>query len=489
MTAQSIPTPDSDADCQRQAHSRERRQVLYQEHAALAQARVIQQMGRTRTEAIGEADLSSNVMLDVNTALAVQYARTPVVAADGDLAERIKQVGLWNLMQRVQRDTGGLREMLVHVDVGDDGEPSYRPVFPDMVEADSGGDRPGEPNVIREYVEREDPQEPGKRIWTINALDIRDPENPSFRILDGRRGDGGERGDMTSAYLGGPKSGSAYPYRFGDGRPFINYELYHAAETGALWDSYEQRGLFEGTLNAIVLWTFFGHCVKNASWPQRYIAGLIALGAKPEGDSTDLEFDDVVRSGIVTDPTTVLQFMVDRDHVGQPLIGQWAPSVDPVALQQSIEAYERLVGTRAGLSGADIQKTSGDPRSGYALAISRDAIREKQRASEDLYRRSDLRLIQKTAALLSRAGPKRYSEKLGRITYEGVPLSAAERAALDVHIKARLDTGMIDPVEAYLEYHPELTEDQALEKLLLIEKRRAQLAAARASAPGANLED
>ena len=120
--------------------------------------------------------------------------------------------------------------------------------------------------------------------------------------------------------------------------------MLHAARTSSLFDAYEQRELIEGSLNCAVLWSFFAHCVRAASWPQRY-----AISVEVSGSTTA---DDGNSAAVVTDPATVVMFKGLEDSTSQPMIGQWSAGADPSVLQTAISQYERRVASYSGINPA-----------------------------------------------------------------------------------------------------------------------------------------
>jgi hypothetical protein len=81
-----------------------------------------------------------------------------------------------------------------------------------------------------------------------------------------------------------------------------------------------------------------------------------------------------------------------------------------------------------------------------------------------------------TAIMLNRAENRSYPEFGYRVTYQGVPQSAAERAALRQHLIETMAAGLMDPVSAYQELHPGATDAEALQALQAIQTIRNQIA-------------
>ena len=142
--------------------------------------------------------------------------------------------------------------------------------------------------------------------------------------------------------------------------------------------------------------SLFLHVTVDASWPQRW-----ALGARPQGLETTDADGNAVRQEVVTDPATILILERINDEL-QPQIGQFKAGGDPVELLTAIEAYAARLASDAGVSGSDMQRMSGDPRSGYAISLSADGKRQQQRRYSESFRISDQRLMGLSATLLNR---------------------------------------------------------------------------------------
>lgn len=435
--------------------------------------RLKQAIGDVRREAWGEPDLSSNVFRSSVSALAVLYDRAPNVSHDDPaatgLVDLVQHAGLWPLLRQVQRDTLGMREMLLRVDARTQADGSielvYRPVYPDLVLATPNPECPSEPIEIREARCRKDPETKRPR-WTWDIWDIRDPRHPEHRILD-------TSGNDISHLYGLPTGGlvgDAYPAMGADGLGVIPYGLYHAAQTGSLWNPYELSELVEGSLNCAVHWTFFGHVMRNCSWPQRYMVNVVT-GADLEGDVTSR------RETMVTDPATVLVLQQTEDG-RQPIISQWEPGADPMVMQEATALYERRVAAYAGISPSDVQRVAGDPRSGFAIALNREAQREAQRRFEPVFRPADEHLLAISAVMVNAAiGRSIYPEKGYRVAYQGLPPSPEEQQAERDQIRGLLEMGLLDTVTAYQRLNPGLSRPDAEKALDNIRATNARFGA------------
>lgn len=472
-----------------------RRHVLYSRHRKIIEDRTRKQVGKTRFEAWGsEVDMSSNVAETVYTQKAVQYDARPDITHDDSAAAAplisdaddkgspgfLDRAGIWLMMPRIQRDTLGLRVMFVRIDVVD-GELSYRPVFPDMVTTREFQDRPDVPFELRELREYQDP-DTKKTEWYWDVYDILEPSYKVLRASDDE--------DVSHIFLStadnpeGNFTGALYPYRWAAteddtevdadgnklGRPFLPFAIYRPVKSGLMYDAWSEAPVFDGTLQAAVFQTMFAHIMRTSSWPQRW-----GIGVEPSSLGTaDENQDGTSRQGTVTDPAVMLMFALLEDFEGQPMVGQFKPGADAAAFQTAIANYERRVAAMADLSPADIQRVSGDPRSGYALEISREGAREAQRKHEESFRRGDQELVAKSAAILNRATDSSFPEGGYRFEYRSLPKSAAELKEEAEYLNGEVESGNMDRVTAYQRRHPGISRAQAEEDLIKIRELNAR---------------
>ena len=442
---------------------------------------LLEHLPSDRREAWGPCDMSSNPLEQITRQLAVLYEEAPIVThkdetdisilvgSDG----YITRAGFFPLMQRVQQMTLAIRETIVRIDVIPHVQGTmprhaginYRLVYPDFVYIETSADAPDIPIKYQELRLRDINGEP---TWTWDVIDITNIDDPIFGMFiaekDGRIGQ-----DISMSVMGHETHrGENYPYRDDEGMPFLPIVVYRAEKTGSMWNSFDMSQIVSGSLNCAVLHSFYLHCVKSASWPQRYIAGLSLAGAS----SLDQDMP-ARRQSVTTDPTSVLVFQQDTDATN-PMIGQFSAGADPDKLQTSINAYEYRVATAGGISPAEASRTSGDPRSGYALAVSREGQREAQRRYAPIFRMSDLETISKTASLCNRFLKTNLPAEGYRIQYHTKPLSSNEIKELRDDVIAKLDGGLLSPIGAMQMLYPDLDEDGARAKLLQIRRERAE---------------
>lgn len=428
----SPPVPSDPQAAARVLHTRKRRHVLYGTWRELLLQRMELMIGNVRADAWGEPDMTANALRQISAQQAVLYDGRPdgprvltggprrgmiedpvTVLHPSDtlgtgpaavLADAVREAQLWPLMQRVQRDTLGMREMVVRVDVTAAGQLLYRPVFPDVCHVVLD---PIEPKRLRVFAEarlRDEPSDGGavcRWFWDVIEVTSAGGVYKVVRDVDGMPSED-PADDMSAVFLTddmgrrapqGGLRGDLFP--FGGNDPFMPAVLFHGAKTHAAWDPFEWIEIYEGTLNLGVYWSFWGHILRACSWPQRYAAGITVRATGTRGRQT------TTRLETVTDPSLLAMFDVDPDFEGQPLIGQFQAGGDPVAFADAITKYENRLMGFAGISSSDVQRVSGDPRSGYALAISRKAKMESSQRLAPVFDVSTAELLNVSARLLN----------------------------------------------------------------------------------------
>ena len=482
------PAPGNPDEARRVEHTRHRYAMMEGRWQPLLEARLEQQLGSVRRSAWGIPDISSNPFKSVCTELATLYDAEPdvkhnqlssanidrLVGSTGSIARS----GLWAQMSRFQALTIALREMWMRVDV-EDGRLVYRPVPPQMTMAEADPARPNVPTMFGELrVRRID----GKPIWTWEVWDIRDLEAPTYRVYEAL--DGWQFGrNLTAQLHGATYDGADYPsaWRRSNGTPVIPAQLYHASMYGdRLFDPFYGIELYEGSLNLAVLYSYLNHCLRDASYPQRYAVGVRVAGM----DATDLGTRGA-RAEVTTDPTTIL--MLDPvAETSQPMMGQYQAGADVEKLETVIAAVAHRLATDAGLAPSELQRTSGSARSGYAISLSQEGKRSAQRRYILQFRAADEALVGLSAILFNRwseaeSQPTNYPEGGYSVLYREIPLSPQEMEARRKHVLEMLQAGLMSPVDA-LRYFGSLSEQDAVAQL-------AAIRAMTAEAPPATLEE
>lgn len=440
------PEPADAGERARVQHTRLRRRVLYDQHYDDAYQRLVEDVGPSNAVLWGSVDSMTNPFSQVYGKLSILYGSPPslmVPAGGEDVAAALDEAGFWQLAPRLQRDTLALREMLVRVSVSGDGAVAVLPVFPDLVQVKS--DALGRLRRVEEWVS--DPDD--SSLWIRLVHDVGGPEP----ILCAWTSDGK---DCSARVLGGSFMGAAYPYRDSTGQALLPYVVYRAAKTGSTFDPYTDSTVVDGALKLSVLYTFWNFALLQASWRQRYAAGCAPVSTTPHGQ--------IHAQTVGASPASVVVFASDSEDGGGSTasVGTFETPSDIEGLLRSIQSREaRLVA--AALGSADVSRGDSEIRSGYSLAVSREAQREAQRAYEPLFRRSDLQLIRLVAALLG-------APTTGwGITYSSIPRDPGEAAAELDRISRQLDLRLIDRAGAWLQLHPGASEADAIAAIAAID--------------------
>lgn len=242
--------------------------------------------------------------------------------------------------------------------------------------------------------------------WDI--WDIRDPKRPTYKIVQGPSWDddghysGGT--DITAKVLGTPENptqvheGEAYTWRWTKGRragrPFIPINIYHANYPERLFDRSTGSELTQGTLTTGVLGSFWLHVCRDCSWPDRNTSGL-------ELAATMVNEDGSPRS-IANDPAVIKEWAhIDPERPGQ--FHQWAPGADPELLGKAIRGYRQMLDEQS--VPADISSVGGDP-----IAHRIEAIRREVERYYPICRKYDSRSLEMIAAILNVATGTDYPE-------------------------------------------------------------------------------
>lgn len=469
------PLPPSGQDSARWDATRLRERMMDGTWASDLATSMESQLGRIRAVATGSTDMSSCLLRTIATQLAVLYDRPPTVThAEGveDLIGSdglITNAGLWTLMGGIQSHTIALGEMLCAVSITPDGMPLYRPVSPGYIVAESSTSEPDEPIAIRELRLRTNPTT-RKLEW---FWDVWRPRDLHFSIRAiGRDGET----DATSMFItdpdgvpvSGPLEGEAYPYQDERGG-VLPYGFWHSARTGRLWNVMQNQTVVSGTLTAAVGYNYWWHCLRDASYPQRYAVNVTLPGLGIE-DSTGAR-----RAELVTDPSTILMMeQSDLEGGGQPMIGQWKPGADAKNIIETLSLYELRICQAAGINPSDIQRVSGQAQSGYAISIGNAGKRAAQAKYQATQKRGDIRLIETTARMLNATTGSRWPVSGYAMRYAAVPKSATELDGERRHVIELMDAGLIDRADALIMLHGGgMTRDEAIRRLAAIAQMNA----------------
>lgn len=436
------PKPKDSYDLQRWEHTRLRRRMLTGRWGKDLLERLKRSLGATRSDAIRDVDLSSNVFANTCQTISTLYDADPSIKnIDADSSSRmdalLANAGFTSIMQDVQRMTIGLREMLLHIHViPTPGETQpvevvLRPVYPDLVLAEPMTNRPYQPRKIKEAREICVNGQP-KWVWMESELVEVDGVQIGFQTVEDTDGL-----EITEEVQGGIFSGDQYPYKSASGNAVLPYVLYHAQMGATLFDPYALSELVEGTLEQGVDRTSYHHSLRQAAWQQRYIIN---------GGMTSDEVNG--RQEIVLDPSTIAT--INQTDPQFPVsVGAWTSPVDPAAMQEAIGQDERRLASNAGVPSAELIRSNSDPRSGYSMALSMDGKKQAAKRFEPVFRRSDLQLLKSIAIMVNSVlGSEYLAEDGWSISYRQGSMTEDEFALRQDRIIAQLDAGLISKAEA-----------------------------------------
>ncbi len=468
------PLPDPGDEVRRE-HSRLRRRILEGWWRRDLDDRVAQFFQAGTAERLGYRDMTRNPLRSLVDQLSKLYSSPPTIEHQGvpeggldDFREQLRAAELWSVLGRNQRQVVGMRESLVRVAWTDSGL-QFRAVPSDMVWASAHPDRPADPSVVVEARIRTLNRK-GKReaLWTWDVLDVRDPQEPSYRVLLPDGPDPSKGTDISEEVLGGSFSGGDYPYTV-EGQPTLPYILYHAeGGNSALWDAFTGAEQAEATLTVAALWTFWGYATRDASHPIRGLSGGSIRSSATTGKGR------AARHEVASDPTTML--MIDSDTGGPVQALQWAAGCDPERLQLAIDAYEKTALLSAGISPADIQQTGQS--SGYAISLKREAVRQRQKAMIPQFEDADRRVLALAASLSNSMAGTSLPESGYNLRYSQIALTTEERRARIEEAKAGIEMGTRSIVDVILAENPGWTREEAASYLERVRQERALYPAA-----------
>ena len=433
MYVEPIPPIDpASPDYLRAEHQRLRWRIMYGQHEKDVRQRLVSALGSTRAAKVGPIDMTSNPALSVWTQAAALYDEEPLSmppVGSEVVADMVAEAGYWQQMQRVQRDALALRCMPVRYDWTEAEGFSAQQVEPYYIQVQTDPRRQTVPRVVTEWRQRD-----GNR-W---ARVIYDPGALAHYALD-------EHGaDVSEEVLGRRFDGPDYPWLTAQG-PILPWVFYRPRLTGWFWDAFAHREAIEGALQLGVLYTYYTHLVRHASWSQRWMANAQPVGATVTegGETVDVQLD----------PANV--FQVEAIDDGRPAqMGQWNITADPEAIMRSIITYERRL--RDDIVGSAIAtKASSDIRSGYSLAVSREAQRELQRSYGPAFARADVQLLRGVSGLMG------LPMDGWRQIYQSLPRDPVDVQRDLERIEKAVALGLMDKVSGYMELHPGLTREQA----------------------------
>jgi len=450
-----LPKPSSSDELSRWEATRRRRRVLLGEWEQDLNDYISRHLGTARQGSWGPPSQALNLFKSIINQLAVIYDQDPLVSNDELLpeqAEYVESLMLWSKAKHHSKLVLGLRESLIRIHwtpgnhVGAAGF-YLRLVTPDYVEIETSNDSPNNPVMIREALIRTDPRDE-QEYWFFDEWDIRDPSNPTFKICES---EGGK--DVTHLFI----EDETYSYIDDDGRPFLPWVLYHAEDTGRLFDCYGWNELLSGTYELALLWSYWVHIVKDASWAQKYGINVRLSGTSLSGDGR------AERASIETDPSSLLMFEGMNGEAAS--LGNFVNSTDPKLISESIIDFSSVIIDNIGLTPSDYQKTVSE--SGVAIKLKRESIRRMQKMSEVSFRKSDEELLTKVSMINNLFTENIKLPVTGwHIEYQSLTEDNDEiKSKLELN-KSLLDLGLITMVDFIQRMNPGLSREDAANKLL-----------------------
>lgn len=458
------PTPAGEEDIARWEYTA----LVHRMHAGAwredAETRLASFFHKDIIAKLPSACTARNLKLNIDQQKSLAYDEDPTVRADAtpeDMARLIRPT-LWPLQQSTLLHVNGWNESLMRLDWFPGKGLSYTVVTSDFVIASAPSEQPDQPNYVEELRWRE-----GGVGWTWAIWDLRDPEDPKFRI------DGfvdGVRTDITADLMDGRTD---WPYLDSEGKAVFPYVLYHSKVGNQLWSPYRGSEVTYGTLTGAALWTEWLSGFRDGAHPQRIlIDGEISTG-RTVNPHEDFAGKPVV---IAMDQTGIMEVKSTSD-LRPASIAQYDPAMDPENSARGIEIFEAGLAVYAGVAPADT--TPGTSSSGYALVISREGQRQAQKRLEPPMRMGDQLLLSRGAKILNRQEGTKLPENPEdyQITYHRPKQSPGEiKADIDKNKMLR-EAGLISPADAYRVHNPGATDEQAMASMLANAAQEAELRA------------
>ncbi len=398
--------------------------ILRGRHLADVYGRVVDELG-DRADTIGPIDMSRNTLRSYVSRLARAYLVPPLVEDLGEaLAGLIGDMTAKTTQARYAKAKGRpmpTRMSMVSAEVqrfriGANfcgtligwSEGTQRPylevITPDDLECDYRSDDPIMPTVIRHFRRR---VLAGKEVEVAETYDLTDPEQPSYRVMDGEK-------ERTEEALGQTYEGDQYWWRYANGKPFHRIVI-----SGNPREPYCGVELVEGTLKMGALYTHWGAGIRDAGHPQRNAIGLHLTGL-----DTDAETG---QAGAAFGPETVAQWHHD-DPERPGSLHQWGPGFDPEVTGRAIRTYELGLLAALGLP-VDYEATGGEPTATEAAALA-----ELVASTYADCRGHDALVLRRVAATHNRASA----------LTEGMEPTAIPEAALPVLYREEIDQALTD---------------------------------------------
>lgn len=317
-----------------------------------------------------------------------------------------------------------------------------------------------------------------KPVYTWDVWDISDPENPSLRVYEATP-DGGCGVELSDLFLrrvvdgqmiAGAIVGADYPWRYADGEPFFPHVRYTAWATGKAFDGWRFRGVYRGSLNAILFRTYAGRAALDAVGTM-----VVTVGVKPPG----VEVHGAGRSGATRRiPVTPGTWAAcEADGVTQPMLWEVGPGQNLEKLDAFAGSYAAGLGARYGLGTGEAVRSSGNPWSAAALFVTeKDRLNEAER-SEPIFRACDEEMLAKVAALLRINGLGAYPERDYSVTYTRPEPSPEMQRTKREDLDWRVKSGTMSAIDRMIALNPGMSRAAAAAELIRIRVENAALEA------------
>jgi len=456
-----MPTEDDQA---RSEHLADRLLVLKEEHEEIAHDWMKGIIPEIVLESWGPPDLAVNPLAELALQLSTPglYGSAPSLDNAGgveQLSEALESMAYWSLAQRIEYLARGLGECCVRFEWLESGGIAARRVMPHNVYVKTHPDDPMRAIVWAE-LRVQTLSSTGKRVYVWDVFDVSDPQSPTFKVLEATNdasGNGAFGEDLTATFH--PKTAGDYPW-VKDGKPFIPAVTYHSVWTGSYWNPSVMRGVYHGTLNAITFSTFTAHSAHAASGSTVIVSGLNPIRS---GVDNTTDGNEPI-SGVVLPPGTMLYH--DAIDGNQPMVTEVGPGSNLAALSEFTQGYSSQMLTRSGLSSPDAQRTHANPSSGAALYISNKDKREASKRIEPSFRRTDLEMAEKVAAMIAIQTRQDIPTSGYSITYVHPSESPQEESDRRADIDWKISRGMMSRIDGYIELHPGTTREAAVRALV-----------------------
>lgn len=439
------------SDAERRLETARKRRILDGKWRPDLQRHIAETLGVIRAENLGRTSIAVNLAKNFCEQIGpVLYEDEPTIKNDlGDpteFVELLERLGVWSLAQRQGYYVYGLRESAYRVDwAADANEPRLEIVTPEALEVETADDDPQRILVVRQLQMRMDPTtKKMAEFWMVWDL----PR--------------GERYLLDASMMPRPDVVATEPLAQWEGQAFLPWVLYHAAPTGHVWSPWGLEELFSAAFDVGVLWNSYHNGMRDASWKQKY-----AMNARLVSPAT-------VRDGTASVTTTPTSMLLFEGVDGQGSLGVLDPAFDVQAYGESVLTYQRTVIASLGLHPDDIEQTAAE--SGYAISLKRSAQRRMAEALEPMYRHGDLQLLALIAKVCNVYGGTAYPVDGWRIDYAHRADSVAEQAEKFEYHRKLVEAGLMSKSEWLRETYSNMTEDEAMQRLVNVEVERAMLA-------------